>query len=228
MTLKGQTRTPIIRLLSLLADHRRSMRQRDEWLQSMRERGIQIDEAYRAFSTGSRSAHDLAVLRAAQDRLQGEIEVLRGRIDKLIEVGWAIYREGLDELGRLAESDRCLLPVVERFARVIPGRNGFTPVQLLKLQRLLEEPMRTPVLAPEEDAGISESSKITTPGGMLTAEHAATMLGISSKSIYRLAQQGRLPYARVGRSLRFPRKALDAWLSSCSFRPRVLKSQTRG
>lgn len=40
----------------------------------------------------------------------------------------------------------------------------------------------------------------------------APLLGVTSSRLYQLLAQGRLPYVRVGRSIRIPREAWNRWL----------------
>ena len=48
----------------------------------------------------------------------------------------------------------------------------------------------------------------------LTVNELAEMLGETPKSIYKRAQNGTLPFPvlRLGRSIRFSRRAVEAWL----------------
>jgi excisionase family DNA binding protein len=48
---------------------------------------------------------------------------------------------------------------------------------------------------------------------LLTVPEVATELGVSTRHVYRLIAEGRLPAVRLSeRRLRVPRAALDAWL----------------
>ena len=47
---------------------------------------------------------------------------------------------------------------------------------------------------------------------VLTAEQAAELLKVSTKTVLRLARDGDLPAHKVGRSWRFSRAALLGWL----------------
>lgn len=48
---------------------------------------------------------------------------------------------------------------------------------------------------------------------VLTADEAATLLRVSRKAVYAAASRGEIPGAfRVGRSIRFSRTALVAWM----------------
>lgn len=49
---------------------------------------------------------------------------------------------------------------------------------------------------------------------LLTIEEVARILRISKTSAYRLVERRELPFCRVGRSLRFSREDLEAYLGS--------------
>jgi excisionase family DNA binding protein len=49
---------------------------------------------------------------------------------------------------------------------------------------------------------------------VLTVAEVASMLKVSEKSIYRLAQRGQLPGFKVGGSWRFRPADLDAWITA--------------
>lgn len=51
---------------------------------------------------------------------------------------------------------------------------------------------------------------------MLRARDLAELLGVSTRRIYQLAKQRRLPVVREGRALLFPRPAWEAWLRARS------------
>lgn len=48
---------------------------------------------------------------------------------------------------------------------------------------------------------------------VMTVEEVADYLRIPRSSVYRLAQQGRIPCQKAGRRWRFHRAAIDEWLS---------------
>ena len=50
------------------------------------------------------------------------------------------------------------------------------------------------------------------PDMVMTIEELATYLKISRSTLYKLAQEGRLPSQKVGRHWRFRRDAVDRWL----------------
>jgi excisionase family DNA binding protein len=47
---------------------------------------------------------------------------------------------------------------------------------------------------------------------LLTVPEAANRLGVSRSKGWQLAQQGEIPVVRIGRSVRVPADALDAWI----------------
>ena len=51
---------------------------------------------------------------------------------------------------------------------------------------------------------------------ILDVEGAAVVLGVSARTIYKLARQGDIPATRVGREWRFARKNLIAWVANGS------------
>jgi excisionase family DNA binding protein len=51
---------------------------------------------------------------------------------------------------------------------------------------------------------------------IMTIEEVASYLRIPVSTVYRLAQQGRIPASKVGRQWRFSRRALERWLEADS------------
>ena len=49
---------------------------------------------------------------------------------------------------------------------------------------------------------------------VLTVDEAAKYLRIPKSSLYKLAQEGKIPCQKVGRHWRFHRTAIDNWLSN--------------
>jgi excisionase family DNA binding protein len=58
-----------------------------------------------------------------------------------------------------------------------------------------------------------DASAVQAPAVMTIAE-VAEYLRIPRGSIYKLAQQGRIPCQKVGKHWRFRREAVDAWLDN--------------
>jgi excisionase family DNA binding protein len=64
-------------------------------------------------------------------------------------------------------------------------------------------------------AGPSKSPDETAqPGGVLTIQELAEYLKISRSTLYKLAQEGKVPGQKVGKHWRFHRGAVDAWLKN--------------
>jgi len=53
---------------------------------------------------------------------------------------------------------------------------------------------------------------VSSPPEIMTIGEAAGYLRISLSSLYKLAQEGRIPCQKVGRHWRFRREAIDRWL----------------
>ncbi len=51
------------------------------------------------------------------------------------------------------------------------------------------------------------------PSEILTVEEAADLLKIPRSSVYKLAQQGKIPAQKVGKHWRFNRKTLLNWIA---------------
>lgn len=49
-------------------------------------------------------------------------------------------------------------------------------------------------------------------GAILTVEELASYLKVNPQTIYRRFRAGDLPGVRIGRSIRFPKELVDAWL----------------
>jgi excisionase family DNA binding protein len=59
-------------------------------------------------------------------------------------------------------------------------------------------------------------------------EGAATLLAVSSSTIYSLARQGKIPATRVGREWRFSRTNLIRWVANGSQADQVAALLTKG
>lgn len=47
---------------------------------------------------------------------------------------------------------------------------------------------------------------------LLRVEQVAAQLGVNRSTVFELLKRGELPVLRIGRLVRIPRKALDAWI----------------
>jgi len=52
------------------------------------------------------------------------------------------------------------------------------------------------------------------PQPVMTVEEVAEYLRIPRSSVYKLAQEGRIPCQKAGRRWRFHRQAIDRWLAN--------------
>ena len=52
------------------------------------------------------------------------------------------------------------------------------------------------------------------PDSIMTIEEAADYLKIPKSTVYKLAQEGRIPCQKVGRHWRFRKDTIDKWLDS--------------
>ena len=50
------------------------------------------------------------------------------------------------------------------------------------------------------------------PDSIMTIEEAADYLKIPKSTVYKLAQEGRIPCQKVGRHWRFHKEAIDLWI----------------
>jgi excisionase family DNA binding protein len=53
------------------------------------------------------------------------------------------------------------------------------------------------------------------PNRLLTDIEAADRLGVCSRTVWTLAETGRLPRVRIGRSVRYDPDDLDAFIAAC-------------
>jgi len=54
------------------------------------------------------------------------------------------------------------------------------------------------------------------PDAVMTITELSEYLKISRSTLYKLAQEGKLPAQKVGRHWRFHKEAVDAWLGNVS------------
>ena len=196
-------------------------------LDEMQSLGLHIDEAYTSFVKSPKTPVDHQLLSQTQSVIQAQIEQLRREADGLMTQWWEVHRAVGAELAEAARQAPALLPALENFSRLsIPGHSN-PKLQALRLRELLRNALQ--LLAPTQSAAAPrESKEAKGAGGLLTAKETATALGISNKTIYRLAKEGRIPYVRIHSSLRFRQADIDAWLESKSFQPAGVKKATPG
>jgi excisionase family DNA binding protein len=69
------------------------------------------------------------------------------------------------------------------------------------------------------NVSISRKEK-TVSDVLLTAKELAKYLDLSLAQIYTLNSKGKLPSVKIGRSVRYPLKELEAWIASNTRKPR--------
>lgn len=184
-------------------------------LAEMRRIGGDIDHAYAAFEKGPRTMQDRSLLEETQASLQAQIERLRAEADVVMSQWWDLHSAARSGLERAAVQEPPLLPILERLGR-LPLPDANSPVrQVLQLRALLLE--AEGILEPAAEASMPTTPAQPQVGGLLSAQQVAAELGLSDKTVYRLAKQGRIPYVRIQSSLRFRRADLDQWLAAKSF-----------
>jgi len=57
---------------------------------------------------------------------------------------------------------------------------------------------------------------------LLNVKQAAEYLGITVGTAYQWRSQHKIPYTKVGRSVKFKKEELDAWLAQNSFKPKSM------
>ncbi len=62
--------------------------------------------------------------------------------------------------------------------------------------------------APARPAGAPPPERV-----VFTTREVTALLGLSKKSVLKLVAEERIPHVRVGRALRYPQPALNAWLA---------------
>lgn len=62
---------------------------------------------------------------------------------------------------------------------------------------------------------------------MLTAKEVQSLLHVDRSTIYRMAEDGRLPAIKVGRQWRFPASHVSTWLAEQAFAPLATMTSTR-
>jgi len=74
--------------------------------------------------------------------------------------------------------------------------------------------VRTQLSVDVEDENGTERPSSSPQGDLLRAPEVAELLDLSTDRVYALARQGRIPNVKIGRSVRFARAAVGAWIES--------------
>lgn len=59
------------------------------------------------------------------------------------------------------------------------------------------------------------------PQQVMTIDELAAYLKVAKSTLYKLAQEGKVPGQKVGKHWRFSREAIDRWLQAREFTPEV-------
>lgn len=185
----------------------RELDRRDALIAEMQVLGARIDEAWAAFESGRQTPADLENCTRARQRLQTQIEDLRAQTEDIYN-RCRRFRERLAH----ALATPALFAAAERL-HALPAMNPSSlRLDMLRLHALLQEPPEPPTPKPE--------TPVAPAAALLTAKQVASEIGLSGKTVYRLARDGRIPYVRIQGSLRFRPADVKAWLDAKTFRPR--------
>jgi len=159
--------------------------------------------------------------------------------ERLQRALWEAKAEGL---ARTSEGRVLTVSYADLLAA--PGRETGRIVDFLGLrvrpdqhQRAMELVRRPPALAPSLDpsgnnwqeplsspfmARMPRPDSSSGPPNVMTIDDLASYLQVSKSSLYKLAQDGKVPGQKVGRYWRFHKAAIDAWLMDNKSRPSAM------
>jgi excisionase family DNA binding protein len=197
---------------------------RQRTLARMRALGEQIDELYSQQQGRVLAEAERGQLLLRQEQIQAQIEKRRGNADAAWEVCRTFFEAVEEALQEAARWDPALLAAFRALRQLAPGRSG-DPKRLvadvLEVRELLQQALAA---ATSSLNGFNPTPPTPPPPeptlGLWTVRQTAEYLSVSPKQLYRLAQRGAIPHVRLGRSLRFQRQELDAWVAAKSLRPR--------
>lgn len=221
-TLAGQLRELDGRIAEVL----QWIENRERILVDMRALGEQIDALYRQYAGLTMSEIELAKLRTRQDEIQAQIEKRREEADAALRACGSFFEAVEAALWEAARHDAEFLAPARAFQALAPGRSG-EPKRLLAealetrelLQKLLAPKGHSAQALPVTETASPAPAVNRTPG-LWTVRQAAERLGLSEKTVYRMARLGQMPHTRVGRSLRFRPEDVEAWIARQSLVPR--------
>lgn len=142
-----------------------------------------------------------------------QLEVMRAEVDQIFARCRSVRERLTSRLLAAAQDDLALLPFVEQLHQIPPLVPSNARLTVLRLRALVDQVLATP--APQRPA-----QPPANPKGLLTAKQVAAEIGLSDKTVYRLARDGRIPYVRIQGSLRFRAADVKAWLDAKTFRPK--------
>lgn len=198
---------------------------REHALKQMRILGGQIDEAYAAFEASPKTAADRTALAQRQAAVQSQIEALRSAAEAVLNETWKFHREVGAALLHLSAHDPAFLTAAKRFKRLPLPAADKAKFHLLQIRELIQQAPKPPRAKPPGTEPTEPAQMQATtgrePAGLMTAREVAELCGISDKTVYRLASEGRIPYVKIQSNLRFNRKAIERWLHAKSFEPKA-------
>jgi excisionase family DNA binding protein len=221
----------IRRLERLLAEARQALEQVDaqeELHRQMLQLGRQIDAAYRQLEGKEPTKAEIRALRQQQEQLQQQIEALRRQADGVLDWVRDWHQRVRQMVLEAAAQHSGLLPMARELARMrAPRERG---AQALRLEIVEARSQLEAALGqflpkmPEMPAAVASPAPAGKPAeALLTVREAAALLALSNKTLYRMASLGQVPHVWVGRSLRFRREELEAWIRQQSIRPRRVR-----
>jgi excisionase family DNA binding protein len=156
----------------------------------------------------------LAELRTSGlQRTQAEIDATQARADDILARCRSVQQRLSASLLTAAQDDPALYPLVERLREIPPLLPSNARLIVFRLRAFVEQTLAMPSLQTRQNPP-------ATPKGLLTAKQVAAEIGLSDKTVYRLARDGRIPYVRIQGSLRFRPADVKAWLEAKTFRPK--------
>ena len=225
-----QPATPwvIRRLERLLAEARQALEQveaREGLHRQLLQLGRQIDAAYRQLEGREPTKAEIRALRQQQDELQQQIEALRRQADGALDRVRDWHQRVRQTVLEAAAQHSGLLPMAKELARMrAPRERGAQALRLeiaearSQLEAALGQFLPKMPEMPEMSAAPGKPAE-----GLITVREAAALLAVSDKTLYRMVSLGQVPHVWVGRSLRFRREELEAWIRQQSIRPRRVR-----
>ncbi len=203
------------------------LNRREELLSAMRSLGGQIDEAYAAFQSSPQTEVDRILLSQTQAKLQASIESLRLEADAILAGWWDFHMAVGEGLVEMTQHAPAALSVAKSFKRLPTPNDSEPKLQLLRVRELLDKALQVEP-APESLSSSAKLKQTREDEGLMTAKEVAVLCGISDKTVYRLASEGRIPYTRIQSSLRFRRRDVDRWIEAKSFQPKAIRKANPG
>jgi excisionase family DNA binding protein len=184
--------------------------------------GRQIDAAYRQLESREPATAEIRALRQQQEQIQQQIEALRKQADGALDWVRDWHQRVRQTVLEAAAQQSSLLPMARELARMrAPRERGAQALRLEIVEARSQLEAALGQFLPEMPEMPAEPAKPAK--ALLTVQEAAALLAVSDKTLYRMARLGQVPHVRVGRSLRFRREELEAWIRQQLIRPRRVR-----